>query len=70
MRTLFAPLLLIGILWMARWWILAVLAAIVVGLAVWLRHQRKLDASSSAAANAPRWWPGRISNTRVGTGRR
>lgn len=46
MRTLFAPLLLIGILWMARWWILAVLAAIVVGLLVWLRYQRGLDASS------------------------
>lgn len=29
-----APLLLIGALWMARWWIFAALATVVVGLAV------------------------------------
>jgi hypothetical protein len=44
--------------------ILLVLAAIVVGLALWLGHQRQLESAGDDDANRLRWWRGRINNTR------
>jgi len=43
MRALFAPLLLLGFLWMARWWILAAFAIAVLSAALWWLSNRMAD---------------------------
>ena len=64
MRTLFAPLLLIGAIWMLRWVILVVIGVAVLLAVLWRAMRHSTAGTMRGARNETRSWHKPISSTR------